>query len=61
MAVAIVDGVRRANAKRKGHTAPPPVDVEKLTPITLIVVVLMISLTVLLLLADIINPVRLGL
>lgn len=61
MAVAIVDGVRRANAKRKGRTAPPPVDVEKLTPITLIVVVLMISLTVLLLLADIINPVRLGL
>lgn len=61
MAVAIVDGVRRANAKRKGRSAPPPVDVEKLTPITLIVVVLMISLTVLLLLADIINPVRLGL
>lgn len=61
MAVAIVDGVRRANAKRKGRFAPPPVDVEKLTPITLIVVVLMISLTVLLLLADIINPVRLGL
>jgi membrane-associated protease RseP (regulator of RpoE activity) len=61
MAVAIVDGVRRANAKRKRRSAPPPVDVEKLTPITLIVVVLLISLTVLLLLADIINPVRLGL
>jgi len=61
MAVAIADGVRRGNAKRKGRPAPPPVDVEKLTPITLVVVVLMISLTVLLLLADIINPVRLGL
>jgi len=61
MAVAIADGVRRSNAKRKGRPAPPPVDVEKLTPITLVVVVLMISLTVLLLLADIINPVRLGL
>ena len=61
MAVAIADGVRRAKAKRRGRPAPPPVDVERLTPITLIVVVLMIGLTILLLLADIINPVRLGL
>lgn len=61
MAVAIADGVRRSKAKRQGRPTPPPVDVEKLTPITLVVVVLMISLTVLLLLADIINPVRLGL
>jgi hypothetical protein len=39
---------------------PEPIDVEKLTPLTLVVVVLLLSLTVLLVIADIVNPVRLG-
>jgi len=60
MAVAITDGVKRWWARQRGKPAPKPVDVEKLTPITLVVVAAMISLTLLLLLADIINPVKLG-
>lgn len=60
MAVAIVDGLKRWWARQRGRVMPKPVDVEKLTPITLVVVAAMISLTLLLLLADIINPVKLG-
>lgn len=60
MAVAMVDGVKRVRARLRKEEMPEPIDVEKLTPITLIVVVVMLSLTVLLLIADIVNPVRLG-
>jgi len=60
MAVAIADGFKRWRAKRRGDPTPTPIDVEKLTPITMFVVVILISLTVLLLIADIVNPVRLG-
>ena len=61
MAVAIADGIRRTSARIRKKEMPAPLDVERLTPITLLVVVIMLSLTVLLLIADIINPVRLGL
>lgn len=60
MAVAMVDGVKRTRARLRKEEMPDPIDVERLTPITLIVVVVMLSLTVLLLIADIVNPVRLG-
>jgi membrane-associated protease RseP (regulator of RpoE activity) len=60
MAVAIADGVRRTNARLRKRPMPEPIDVEKLTPLTLVVVVLLLSLTVLLVIADIVNPVRLG-
>jgi len=61
MAVAIADGIRRTSARIRKKEMPAPLDVERLTPITLLVVVIMLSLTVLLLIADIVNPVRLGL
>lgn len=61
MAVAIVDGIRRSNARRRGRPQPDPIDVERLTPITLVVVAFLIFLTLLLLFADIFNPINLRL
>ena len=60
MAVAIADGLRNTRAKAKGLARPAPFDVERLTPITMVVFVLMASLSLLLLTADILNPVRLN-
>ncbi|MEY3250014.1 MAG: hypothetical protein RLZZ27_122, partial [Actinomycetota bacterium] len=60
MAVAIADGFRNFRAKRKGLAKPAPFDVERLTPITMVVFVLMASLSLLLLTADILNPIRLN-
>jgi len=60
MAVAIADGVRNTRAKSKGLAKPAPFDVERLTPITMVVFILMASLSLLLLTADILNPVRLN-
>jgi len=60
MAVAIADGARNTRAKAKGLAKPAPFDVERLTPITMVVFILMASLSLLLLTADILNPVRLN-
>lgn len=61
MAVALYEGARRSSAKRRGKSDPGPVDVEKLTPITMIVFVTLAFLTLLLLFADIFNPINLNL
>ena len=61
MAVAIADGIRNFWAKRRGLAKPAPIDVERLTPITMIVFVLMAGLSIVLLAADIFNPIRLNL
>jgi len=61
MAVAIADGIRNIWAKRRGLSKPAPIDVERLTPITMIVFVLMAGLSIVLLAADIFNPIRLNL
>jgi hypothetical protein len=45
----------------RGKTDPGPVDVEKLTPITLVVFAVLLVLTVILLIADIFNPINLNL
>ncbi len=60
MAVALFDGYRHTRAKRKGLPIPPPFDVTKLMPITLVVIALLASLSLLLLFADIVNPLRLN-
>lgn len=60
MAVAIADGIKRTNARFRKRPIPAPIDVEKLTPLTLVVAIVLLSLTVLLVIADIVNPVRLG-
>ena len=60
MAVALADGLRNFLAKRRGLPKPAPFDVERLTPITMAVFVLMAGLSILLLAADIFNPIRMN-
>jgi len=60
IAVAIADRFRMWRAKRRGVPNPPAIDVARLTPITLVVLAVLISLSFLLLAADIINPMRLN-
>jgi membrane-associated protease RseP (regulator of RpoE activity) len=58
MAIAIVDGFRRWWAHIKKRPAPAPIDVERLTPVTIVVFGLLAVLSLLLLAADIVNPVH---
>lgn len=61
MAVAIADEIRALFARFRGKSRPAPIDVNVLTPVTMVVFVLLAVLTVMLLVADIINPVNLNL
>jgi len=61
MAIAIADGYRRWRAKRVGLPEPEPIDLEKLMPITLVVFALLAGLSLMLLAADIFNPVHFNL
>lgn len=61
MAVAIADEIRAFFARLRGRPRPAPIDVTALTPITMVVFVILACLTVLLLVADVINPVILNL
>jgi membrane-associated protease RseP (regulator of RpoE activity) len=60
MAIAIIDGLRRARARRKGSPAPPEIDVERLMPLTMAVFAILALLSLLLLAADIFNPINLN-
>jgi membrane-associated protease RseP (regulator of RpoE activity) len=61
MAVAIADEIRAFLARLRGRSRPAPIDVTVLTPITMVVFVVLATLTLLLLVADVINPVTLNL
>jgi len=61
MAVAIADEIRAVLARIRGRARPAAIDVTVLTPITMVVFVILAALTVLLLVADIVNPVSLNL
>ena len=61
MAVAIADEIRAFIARLRGRARPAAIDVTLLTPITMVVFVILAALTVLLLIADIVNPVILNL
>jgi len=61
MAVAIADVIRAFLARLRGRARPAAIDVTSLTPITMVVFVILVALTVLLLVADIVNPVLLNL
>jgi membrane-associated protease RseP (regulator of RpoE activity) len=61
MAVAIADEIRAFFARLRGRQRPAPIDVTVLTPITMVVFVILACLTLLLLVADVINPVTLNL
>lgn len=60
IAIAIIDGLRRARARRKGSPAPPEIDVERLMPLTMAVFAILAVLSLLLLAADIFNPINLN-
>ncbi len=59
VAVALWDAIRRGWAKIARRPAPKPVDATKLVPITFVVMVLLIGVGALLLIADVVNPVKL--
>lgn len=59
MAIAIVDGVRRLRAKQRREILPAAIDVERLMPLTLAVFAVLAVLSLLLLAADIFNPINL--
>ncbi len=61
MAVAIADEIRAFIARLRGRPRPAAIDVTVLTPITMVVFVVLATLTLLLLVADVINPVTLNL
>lgn len=58
MAVAIADEVRALIASIRGRARPEGINVNKLAPFTMVIFVLLAALTVLLLAADIINPIQ---
>ena len=61
MAIAAIDGLRNTWARIRRRPIPRGIDVETLTPITLVVFVLLAGLSILLLAADIFNPVHFNL
>jgi membrane-associated protease RseP (regulator of RpoE activity) len=61
MAVAIADEVRALFARIRGRARPEGINVNKLAPFTMVVFVLLAALTVLLLAADIVNPIQVNL
>lgn len=60
MAVAIADEIRAFFAKLRGRPRPAAIDVQVLTPVTTVVFIVLASLTLLLLIADIFNPIILN-
>ncbi len=61
MAVAIADAIRAFFARLRGRPRPAAIDVNVLTPLTIGVFAVLAVLTVILLIADIFNPVSLNL
>jgi membrane-associated protease RseP (regulator of RpoE activity) len=59
VAVALIDGLRRRMATIRGQPEPHPMDPQRLMPLTLVVVAVLISMSVLLMYADIVNPISL--
>jgi membrane-associated protease RseP (regulator of RpoE activity) len=61
MAIASIDGLRNLFARIRRRPNPRPIDVETLTPLTLVVFIFLAALSILLLAADIFNPVHFNL
>jgi membrane-associated protease RseP (regulator of RpoE activity) len=59
VAVALFDGARKRLATLRGRPEPGPINPGRLVPITLVVVVLLVGMSVLLMYADIVNPISL--
>ena len=61
IAVVIVDEIRAFIARLRGRSRPAPIDVAVLTPLTVVVLLALVGLTLVLLFADIFNPVKFNL
>jgi membrane-associated protease RseP (regulator of RpoE activity) len=61
IAVVLVDEIRAFIARLRGRARPAPIDVAVLTPLTVVVLVALVALTLILLFADIVNPVKFNL
>jgi membrane-associated protease RseP (regulator of RpoE activity) len=61
IAVAAIDSVRNRIAKLRGRPQPAPLDTAKLVPVTIVATVLLIAMSALLIYADIVKPITLGL
>lgn len=59
VAVGIVDELRRKLYRVQGKADPGPIDAKKLIPVTLVVIVMLASMSLLLMYADVVNPIRL--
>lgn len=59
--VAIWESIRNAFARMRGKPKPGPVDSARLVPITIVITVLLMSMSALLIYADIVKPITLGL
>lgn len=59
VAVGIIDEIRRKIYRLRGKSDPGPVDAQKLIPLTLVVVAVLAGMSLLLMYADIVNPIRL--
>ena len=59
--VALWESVRNAFARLRGKPAPGPVDSARLVPVTIVITVLLMSMSALLIYADIVKPITLGL
>lgn len=59
VAVGIIDELRRSLHRARGKPDPGPIDAQKLVPITLVVVAVLAGMSLLLMYADIVNPIRL--
>jgi len=60
MAVALADGIRRQWARIRKKALPDPINVERLMPVTIVVFALLAVLSLLLLAADIFNPINIS-
>lgn len=60
IAVAVIDGVKRRRAARRGLPTPDPFNITRLAPLTYAVFAVLVFLTVMLLAADILNPLSVG-
>jgi membrane-associated protease RseP (regulator of RpoE activity) len=60
VAGALYEGARRKVAQWKGRPDPGPVDVARLLPVAYGVAIMLISMSALLIYADVVNPIRLG-
>jgi len=61
IAVVVVDEIRAFIARLRGRSRPAPIDVAVLTPLTVVVLIALVGLTLVLLFADIFNPVKFNL